>query len=181
MYKLLTLKESEKIKKEYFYRRISLILALLSAVIIFTAVALTPSLIFVIKKKEASLFTLSAVNKPLKITGKENLETWVERTKVELAALSPDPFPDTPYVYIQKVLEKKSNDIILNSFIWSRANNGNKSMRLSGVAKTRQTLLSFQSVLSESGNWTQVELPVSAIAKETNIPFEISLVPQKPK
>jgi hypothetical protein len=62
---------------------------------------------------------------------------------------------------------------------FSRASNGNKSVKVVGTATNRKNLLAFQSALNESGDWTQVDLPLSTIAREVDIPFEISLVPQK--
>mgnify|MGYP003474449490 FL=1 len=181
MYKLLTPEETNKVKKEYSLRRFSVTLALLSAVAMFMIVTLVPALIFTIKKKESALFTLSAVDKPLRLTNKESLERWVERKKFELGALTPDVWPDTPYIYFKKIIEKKTSSITIGSFSFSRGNNGNKTLRVVGTALNRKELLAFQSALSESGDWTQVDLPLSTIAREADIPFEMSLLPQKTK
>ncbi len=181
MYKLLTPEEIAKVRREYSLRRLSVFLALLSTLLIFMIVVLAPALIFTIKKKEAALFTLSSVEKPLRSTNKEGLETWVDRTKIELGALAADNWPDTPYVYFLRVIAKKSESIVISSFSFSRAGNGNKSVRIVGTATTRKELLAFQSALSETGEWAQVDLPLSTIAREADIPFEINLLPQKTK
>lgn len=179
MYKLLTPEETNKVKKEYSLRRLSVSLALLSAVTMFMIVTLVPALIFTIEKKKSALFTLSAVDKPVRHTNKATLEAWVEKTKAELTALSPDAWPDTPYIYFKKIIEKKTPSITVGTMSFSRASNGNKSVKVVGTATNRKNLLAFQSALNESGDWTQVDLPLSTIAREVDIPFEISLVPQK--
>ncbi|HRH25753.1 MAG TPA: hypothetical protein PLD99_02240 [Parcubacteria group bacterium] len=181
MYKLLTPEETNKVKKEYSLRRLSVSLALLSAVAMFMIITLLPALIFTIKKKESALFTLSTVNKPLRLTNKQSLDAWVERTKLELTALTPDGWPDTPYIYFKKIIDKKPNSITIGSLSFSRAANGNKNTRVVGTASNRKELLAFQSALNESGDWTQVDLPLSTIAREADIPFEMNLVPQKIK
>ena len=143
--------------------------------------ALAPTTIFALKRKEAALFTLGAVDKPLDGIKRVDLEAWVEKTKVELSAVTPDLVPDEPYAYFQKILTKKSSSITISSLVWSKAPNGSNALRVGGVAKSRQALLTFQSDLNNSNEWSSVDFPVGAIAKESNIPFEISLTPQKTK
>ena len=181
MYKLLPPLEVNKIRKEYALRRISVILGLIAGAIIFADATLAPSLIFATKKKEASLYVLSSVRGTSTKIDREKLEVWVEKTKKELLAIAPDGNEDKPYEYFQKVLLKKSSGVSLSSFSWMRQTNNSKSLRIYGVADTRQSLLAFQSELNSSQDWSQVDLPVCTIAREFDISFEISLVPQKTK
>jgi len=178
MYKLLPEKAVNKARREYSLRRIFVSMILLSVLFIFSGVATLPSFIFALEKKNAALFTLSSLDDRPDVDNTD-LEAWAEQIKTKLTATLPNDSPDQPYTYFQKILAKKTSGVTLTGFVWTRQNNGNKSIRLNGVAKTRQDLLSFQSSLSESGDWAQADLPVSAIARELDIPFEITLTPQK--
>ena len=181
MYKLLPLAEVNKVRKEYALRRISIILGLFAGIIFFADATLASSLIFATKKKEASLYVLSSVKGTSTKIDRERLEVWVEKTKRELLAIAPDGNEDLPYEYFQKVLLKKTAEVSIHNFSWIRQANSSKSLRINGVAKTRQALLAFQSELSSSQDWSQVDLPVGTIAREFDIVFEISLIPQKTK
>lgn len=180
MYKLLPPDAVNKAKREYSLRRVSVALLLLSTLFVIVGTATAPSLIFALEKRGANLFLLESVKKQGRVVD-TSLEDWVEKTKSKLTATSPDENPDQPYTYFQKVLESKVVGISLTNFTWSKVANSNKTIKIVGVAKTRQSLLNFQSSLSNSGNWIQADFPVGAIAKESDIPFEITLTPQKPK
>jgi hypothetical protein len=181
MYKLLPQQDIDKVSKEYKMRRISLMLALVCSVIVFMAVALSPSLIFAREKKKVALFTLASVDQLPASQGKQGLLTWVEKVKSQIASITPDSQPDEPYENFQKIISKKISGISITSLIWNRQPTGVKNLRVSGVASSRQVLLDFVAKLQSSNDWSQADLPVSTIAKETDIPFEVSLTPQKAK
>jgi hypothetical protein len=181
MYKLLPPQAGEKAKKEYSLRRISVILGLLSTLALFALTTLSPTAIFFLEKKKAALFTLDVVDKPVQGLDKDALEKWLERVVADLPAITPDETKDDVYIYLQKILAKKSPSISITNLSYAKALNGNKSFKVSGVAKTRQSLIAFQSSLNDSKEWSQVDFPVSAIARESDIPFDISLVPPKTK
>ncbi len=180
MYKLLPEKAINKIKKEYSLRRIFVFMFLLSILFIISIVSTLPSFIFASEKKNAALFTLSSLNERPS-SDNTDLEVWVEQVVVKLSAITPSDAVDQPYTYFQKILAKKSLGVTLNGFVWTKQNNGTRSIKVNGTAKTRQDLLSFQSSLNDSGDWVQADLPVSSIARELDIPFEMTLTPQKAK
>lgn len=181
MYKLLPQKAGDKARKEYSLRRVSVVLGLISTLILFTIVALSPTVIFLLEKKRAALFTLQVVDKPAQGLDKVALERWLDDTLADLKIITPDDTRDEPYAYFQKILAERSSSISITNLAFSKAPNGAKSLRASGVAKTRQALIAFQADLNESGEWGQVDFPVGAIAREADIPFEINLTPPKTK
>ncbi len=181
MYKLLPPKASEKAKKEYSLRRVSVALGLVSTLVLFAIVTLSPTTIFLLQKREAVLFTLGVVDKPTQGLDNVALESWLDNTLADLKTITPDEDRDEPYDYFKKILAKRSSAISITNLSFSKAPNGSKSFRASGMAKTRQALIAFQADLNDSGEWGQVDFPVSAIARESDIPFDINLVPPKDK
>jgi len=180
MFKLLPPKEVQKVEREYLLRRLSIIFATLSALTVFTSVALLPSLIFARERREAALFTLDSISRVPDSVNKEALEKWVEKVTSQLGALNPDPLLDQPYEFFLQITKSKPVGVTVTSLSWSRQGN-NRNLKVGGFAKSRQALLTFQSKLLASGDWSQVDLPLSTITRETDIPFDISLTPPKAK
>lgn len=181
MYKLLPQKASDKAKKEYSLRRISVALGLLWALVTFSIVVLLPTTIFSLKKREAAIFILDAVDRPTENLDKVALDKWMDKVLADISAIAPDNSHDEVYSFFQKILAKKTPSISITSLSYMKATNGAKSFKAGGVAETRQALIAFQSELSNSLDWSQVDFPVSSIARELDIPFEITLLPPKPR
>lgn len=152
-------------------------LGLLSALLLVAIVASLPSLIFSKGKKEAALYTLSTISASEQIIDKSALEEWVEFTNSEVEELAVESVGDKPSDHLQNVLESKPSTSLVTGFIWMKGAGNYKSIKVRGEAFTRQSLLQFQDNLKSTGDWTQVDFPVSTIAQESNIDFELSLIP----
>ncbi|MDO8231867.1 MAG: hypothetical protein Q7T37_01535 [bacterium] len=77
---------------------------------------------------------------------------------------------------IRSILEVPRPGIVLSSFSYSpKSDGGIGSVQVSGIAKTRDTLRSYQLALSEASFAQSANLPVSAYAKDSDIGFSISV------
>lgn len=179
MFKLLPDNLREKVTKEYSLRRVAVMLSLLAALGILGGVAVLPSLIFIRERSTAASFTLSVVESTKAVVNKSALESWLARLQIELQSLAPDPIADIPYEYFQKILSVKPAGVTISGLSWNRPSS-TIFIRARGIARDRQTLLNFQSKLNSSGDWSQVDFPVDTIAREADIPFEMTLTPKKP-
>ncbi|MHB1330596.1 MAG: hypothetical protein ACYCY6_01355 [Minisyncoccota bacterium] len=177
MFKLLTIKETDKVRREYRFRRVDVMLGLMSILLLVAILACSPSYIFSKGKRDAALYTLETLNASGHPASKLELEKWVEYTNNEIEELALDPVIGKPSDYFKKVLESKPATSKVTGFLWTRGAGNFKSIRVRGEASTRQSLLQFQDNLRSTGDWTQVDFPVSAIAEESDINFELSLIP----
>ena len=54
-------------------------------------------------------------------------------------------------------------------------NKKSASMRVSGVASNREMLISFSNALKNSGKFSNVEVPVSSLTKDKDLPFTMNI------
>lgn len=163
------------------FRRVGVMLGLTSLLLLVSIAVFLPSLIFSRGKRDAAIYTLSTMGASKQTTDKLAFEKWVEYTNNEIKELSIESIPDKPYSYLQKVLASKPGTSRVTNFTFTRGAGSYKTIKVRGEALTRQSLLEFQDNLKETGDWTQVDFPVSTIAEESNINFELSLIPTPKK
>lgn len=174
MFKLLTEQASLKVSSEYAIRRMSLILLALIAVLIIGLVGLLPSFVLSGARKLELEIGVEMLNKnPINQTGSDPL-SWLSYMNTKLQILSPLLDETRPSDFINKVMEKKSLGIRLTNFAWVD-DKGQPTLSISGVAQDRQALLSFEGALKSSQYFSDVALPVSNLAKDRNISFQIKL------
>ncbi|MBX4198802.1 hypothetical protein KW800_00795 [Candidatus Parcubacteria bacterium] len=175
MYKLLTIEEKLKVEAEYQSRRARAALTLASLLLVFALVVFSPALILSLGKKNAAIVELSGARAATDTSEAESLSSWAQGLRTELAALSPAASSSAPYEYFTDMLQLKPATIRITSLSYSKAGN---SMIAKGKAPDRDTLLRFQSSLVASGEFTKVDFPVNNLAKDSNIDFQLNLMPK---
>ena len=110
----------------------------------------------------------------------EMLQAWLEITKQELQLLAPQLDTDNrPSQFIESVVAERVNGVSINSF--SRVAAKNKvSLSISGVAVDIQALITFENHIQSSERFAVVSLPVSDLAQNRNIGFQIKFAPASP-
>ncbi len=78
---------------------------------------------------------------------------------------------------INTIFSKKSSSIKITQLSYSREASGVKKVSISGVAPSREVLLSFRKALEGSPSFKSVDLPISNFIKDSNIQFYINLIP----
>ena len=177
MFKLLTEEGRDKVRREYRTRRTILMLLALILVLVVGVIGLLPSYILSnIREKEAleRVRVLSNAN----IVGENGVElqTWLLETNRRLKALSPALDTDRPSNFVDKVLEQKVTGIKITGFSWMKVKD-KTTLSVSGVAEDRQRLVMFENKISSSGHFSSVTLPISDLAKDRNITFQIKFSP----
>jgi len=80
---------------------------------------------------------------------------------------------------ISKIIMFLPESVTINSLSLSRDQNQKEmkgvSVLISGIANDRDSLVSFSSSLKGSGYFSSVEIPVSNLTKEKNVPFSINI------
>jgi hypothetical protein len=168
MFKLLTEESRAIVSREYKLRRVVVIVTSLALVLSAALVGLFPSYILTkVKQSEAG-----ALATPLQ--GEEDLEAWLKVFNGKLHALSAGITGAKASLDIEKVLSLKNSGVRITQMKWDEGEAGD-TLSLLGIATDRQTLLSFEKRLKDSGKFSSVMLPVSNLAKERDINFQINL------
>jgi hypothetical protein len=176
MYKLLPEANREAIKREYALRRVVIMLVLITLALIFSILATLPSFIHIEAKKDAATLLSRSSGSISAASDKAELESWAASAKSALSALKPNQGED-PYGLFKSVLADRPAGIKIIGLSWQRTG-GVLAVRARGLASDRQTLLAFQDILKDSPEWAEVELPVSTLAADRDIEFELTLRPK---
>ena len=176
MLKLLTEEERGKVSREYHLRRAAVIVVALVSILVIGIIGLLPSYILSnTRHKEALEWDRVVDNSSLKEDEKA-LQAWLTETNRRLTTLSPKLDVDRPSNFVKKVLEQKISGISITHFSWGKVA-GKVVLSVSGEASNRQALVAFKDRLSASGYFSDVALPVSDLAKDKEISFQIKFLP----
>ena len=179
MINLIPNEEKKKMNVDFYYRLLTLFLLMLSFSVLVAFVAILPAYFFssmqdsVINTKleiqkqvpiptsgEQSLAIIKDVNTKLGlIENAENNEFSISQKVIKAIVLD-----KTPNIKIVQILYE--NDPILG-----------KKISILGTASSRETLLAFEEALEEDGAFKNVDLPISNFVKESNIQFNLNLMP----
>lgn len=80
---------------------------------------------------------------------------------------------------LNKFINAMPTGVKINSISFSKRNNNaekiGSSVIISGIAQNRESLVSFSSNLKKDSDFSSVEIPISNLAKEKNLPFSINI------
>lgn len=162
------------VASEYLSRRTVVIVAALTLVLAVALIGFFPSyLISKVKQQEALTQSTNAqLNED-----KEDLSAWLNSFNARLQALSAGFNEARSSTAMERVITARGSGITLTELDWSEEG-GAMALSIVGVARDRQALLAFESRLNASGHFSGVSLPVSSLAKERDISFQINLSPK---
>lgn len=163
------------LRRVYFIRLAVVAILLLSGVILVHAVLLLPSYLYLrnqVGERNASLTALTTT-----LAGSEEKEisarvAALSEDSAYLARLSSVPKASAA---IRAITALPRSGIRLTGFSFAPKVGAETTMSVSGVATTREALRTFEQSLADQPFITSADLPISAYAKERDIPFTISL------
>jgi len=177
MFKLLTEKEKAKVASEYKIRRAVVMVTAFIAMLIVAMVGLTPSYILS-NSREKDVLERTRILENSEHNDNKELETWLKETNIKLKTIDPKLDTDKPSLFVENILSEKGSSIRLTSFSWVRLK-GELVLFAEGFATTRQALIEFEDRINATGKFSNVSLPVSNLAQDKNIGFQIKLSPAK--
>jgi hypothetical protein len=180
MYKLLPEKARENVRREYLLRRTVVMLAATILVLVVAMVGLFPSYVLSKAEQKEVLEGVKSVGLSDFGSAGDDIDTWLTQINLKLKVLSPRLDEDRPSLAILEVISDKKSGVRLTGFNWMKSE-GKTALFVTGVAEDRQALLAFETKLNDSGAFSAVTLPVSNLAKDKDINFEIKLVLTKPQ
>lgn len=175
MYKLLPDRAKERVRREYLLRRLVVLLSAFILILLVFMVSLFPSYIFSkVRQKEVAEGTKNMIGRQEE--GKGIWDDWLMNINLKLKVLAPKLDVDRPSTLMTQVIEERVSGIKINSFTWLKSE-GRSELSVVGVASNRQALLAFENKLNRSEKFLAVTLPVSNLAKDRDISFELKLIP----
>ena len=179
MYKLLPEESKKMVEGEYARRRLIVWLGALSIVLVIGLVGALPSYILArartLEMAERVKTTTLAVEASADDVA---LTEWLSNTSRQLLVLNPTLDTDRPSQIIITLLSERPSSVRLDFINWSKDDNGKISLTTSGTATDRQGLLFFERALKDSTKFSEVSLPLSNLAKDRNLSFQIKLIPK---
>lgn len=172
MFKLLTEEERQKVAREYVMRRAIVILSAFILVLVVGIIGLLPSYILSnARQNEVSERMRVMGNAEQKGDGRES-QIWLTETNRKLQLLSPKLDTDRPSVFIERILDQKVTGARITGLSWLKVKD-KITLLVSGVALDRQALITFENNINSAGYFSEVTLPISNLAQDRNIDFQI--------
>ncbi len=173
---LLPLERIRSAKREYFMRLATVALFALTAVVLGSGALLIPSYLYLnqeIGVRQARLNELDTLLVASKGGETSARLTTLNENATYLARLQTTP---SATAVLRAVLAAPRTGIVLSGFTFSPSQKGaDARATLTGVATTRETLRAYVEQLSALPFVSNADLPISAYAKESAIPFTITL------
>lgn len=174
MINLLPPLEKKKILGAYRLRLSVIVLWVIFALLLFAAVSLAPSYLYVDGKIKALAVELEEKKQSAPVGGEES-QRELALIKEEIARLKPPPDGDiTASVLLSQVLGRKPVGIDVVSLAYADTNPV-ITVQLSGMAATREDLLAFQRDLKSDPRFTEVKYAQSFIIQKTDIAFQLTI------
>jgi len=162
----------DNITTEYRFRLAAVGFLLFGIGLAISAGFLVPSYLLLNADLSTTRDQIAAVQETFREDGGGGYTKIISDTKRQMEALAQEERDVTIGAMFQSVLQNKNQGIALTRFSYKQRDD---VLSVSGVANTRQSLLSFEEALAQSDQFTNVNLPVSSLANQTNISFSLDL------
>lgn len=167
----------DDITSEYRLRLATTGLAILAVVLLGTAALLAPSFILTesrLEQKQARLDSLSAATSA---TSTEQNKNIIAATDEKLSVIAEETEKLKPTDMVSLITQAKPAGVSVRSISVQEAEteSATQSVSISGVARTRDTLLTFEDNLNNQAQVQQVNLPIETLAARQNTQFSLTI------
>lgn len=178
---LLPKNEIRHLKHEYYLRCGILLFFFLSAAVWVGIISLFPAYIFSAVEGANANNEVMKINSKLEADGSHQVTTEAQDANNVIHAVASTQDSLFFSSLIEDIDARRVPGMIITSFSLSHADGSTGSagsasaISISGMAATRDILVAFEQNLENDPRLAKVELPVSALAENTNINFTISM------
>ncbi|MEN9621809.1 MAG: hypothetical protein RLZZ67_243 [Candidatus Parcubacteria bacterium] len=159
--------------KEYRFRLVVLCLGLSFALFLIATAFSIPTFAIINAQKESALLERTALLNGLKEDPSLlEKEVIILNQKINLIAETSGNL--TLISVIEKVPVQKGSSIALTSLSFKRGGKAG-TISISGVASSRDALVSFSKRLQGEPSFSKINLPVGALARNKDIPFSLTI------
>lgn len=142
-------------------------------------VSLFPSYITMSVKERSELDDVAALQKQKDLSGMATIEGTLKADAALLSTAVPLTAGTEPSSVIENVVSARG-PIRINAISIGGGGDKPYDISIQGIAPDRDTLLAFQTRLQALAPGNKAVLPISELAKNSNIPFSIDLTEQLP-
>lgn len=175
MANLLPKKERRRFEWEYKFRLLSLALLFFVVLLSLGVVFLLPSY-FVSESKEESIERQSELlQKTIALREEDTSVSSLLATKQKINVLTSVQKQVLQTEVMQTIIQNIESDITVDAFYYTQGEDSVGEMRITGRADSRTALLAFSGRLKKESLFDRVDLPVSSLARDSNIVFSITL------
>ncbi len=174
---LLPVHNRKAFRQEYFLRLATIAVLCLVGVVIAQAVFLLPSYLYERELITSRSSDLQRLSSSLATTQEQEAQSELSSLKAKADFLMGLPKAPTASTVLRAVLNVPRPGITLTNVTFGNgdASAGGRTMQLSGVADTREHLRSYDTTLGTLPFVSSADLPISDYAKDSIIPFNITL------
>ena len=174
---ILPLREKKILKKEYWERFTTMIMNLIAVLGTLAVLLLFPAY-FLSNARESMLEgQLRVFNEENPGLTTENIDKVKNDINVKLGTLAKG---ETPYQFNEKVLDSilssRTSGITFSQILFNKNGSDTPMLEVRGVAKNRDSLRNFKTVLDSNSNFANVDLPVSNFLEKEDLSFNISIL-----
>lgn len=173
MFTLLTPEQKKKVLLEYRMRLVTIFLASFLVLVITGLALLVPTYLEAKGKLSDANLRKQQLENLIKDKSDENLSKAIKDLKQNLVAAS---LEDRSLLGVMKeIIDVKPATLSIISLNYAYSLEGNSTIEISGIAPTRKTLTDFVRLLEKNSKFKQVNLPISNLAKDSEIDFELNI------
>lgn len=165
--------------REYWLRSVTVWFSLWTFALALGVFVLVPS--YVLINLQVKAYSDSAQTADEKNANFESVGKDLEKASKAASALGAH-FSDLQMTdYIKRLHDFEASDISITQISIERAEGGVAPIKITGTAEDRQSLAAFRSRMLEDETIETVDLPISNLAKDRQIPFELTVTMVKAK
>lgn len=175
MLDLLHERDKKTLYREYIFRLIAVTLVFCAATIGIAITLLLPSLVLSRIKEQSASERAAALSTDANVETSREASAFLNRVAREIKLLSIKS-TSSPSVLIANILADKPDGVRVTGLDIQM--NGSKEVAVTGVSPDRERLVEFSRRLKKESFVSAVDLPISSLAKENNIPFTLQITVQ---
>jgi hypothetical protein len=168
----------KQLRREYHVRAWIVTLFVLSVAGIVGVASLLPAFLRGSLEERVQLNAIASLEKNKQDSGVVHIEQELIADKLLLAVLAEGSDRMLMSAEIQDLITIKGS-VHLTSFAIERRNDGSVRIVVQGIAPTRESLLAFKTKVETTVPGTATNLPISQLAKSTNIQFSMEIIRPK--
>jgi hypothetical protein len=163
------------LKNEYRIRVVILLLLFMSLGIWFGIVSLFPSYIISVTQERGALNQADAIEKSAESTTTTAALAAITTSNGLIKTLEASQDTLMLSSIVEDIAVRRIPGITINDFEIGRADATSTNIVIQGTATTRDILVNFENNLKADSRFSKVDLPVSDLAKNSDITFSMSI------
>ena len=174
MVNLLPQKQKAQLRRAYYLRLVTTFTLLANVALVVGGVLLIPSYVVSERAAESAERYLAAIEETVAVRERAGVSKTVRALDERLRIL--DTLAEQPKAVaaLDAVLTKRTSGVRITGVGFIKEDGGATQLSIEGVASSRTTLLAFVDALRAAGTFGGVEVPVSQLAQEADIPFSLT-------